>query len=322
MFDEKRLWGLTLIMASVLLVFQAGFSTAHAQGIKYYNVNYNLYDFHFIDDKTGWACGKSGLLFKTEDAGQTWERMESGVSESIFGIYFFDADQGIFVGEEGLVMATSDGGKHWEKRPTPLDKHLLTVDFYDESHGMAAGDWGKIIATRDGGKTWQNVSLEEDVVLYAVKFTGPEKVWIAGEMGTIFHTVDGGANWEKQEVAPGTFFGIDMDANDNGFVVGIDGTVAQTMNGGITWEVGEITKESLYNVLIGEEVVVVIGDAGTILTLNPEKGRGWQLVETPVELKANWLQAIGKFAGNRFIVAGDNGSIRFIEDEQFIRPGS
>ncbi|WP_319409409.1 YCF48-related protein [uncultured Desulfosarcina sp.] len=293
----------------------------YAKGIEYQKISNKFYDFHFQNAKEGWVCGNSGVLFKTEDGGLTWEKKESGTYSSIFGIHFTDGNHGVLVGEGGLVMTTSDGGKTWQAQETPVDKHLLTLDFYDARNGMAAGDWGKIIATNDGGQTWQDVSLEEDVVLYAVKFTGPEEVWIAGEMGTIFHTMDGGATWEKKEVGFATFFGIDMDGENNGFAVGLDGSVARTTDGGANWDVTEITREALYNVLIGPDLVVTIGDAGTVLTLDLKNNNAWNLVDTPVELKANWLQAIAMVSDNRFILAGENGSIRFMENGRLLPAG-
>ena len=294
---------------------------AYAEGIKYQKVNNKFYDFHFLNADEGWVCGNSGVVFKTRDGGLTWEKMESGTYSSIFGIHFSDVNHGVFAGENGLVMTTADGGETWVERETPVDKHLLTLDFYDAHNGMAAGDWGKIIATHDGGETWQDVSLAEDVVLYEVKFTGPEEAWIAGEMGTIFHTLDGGTTWEKKEVSFGTFFGIDMDGENNGFAVGLDGSVARTTDGGANWEVTEITREALYNVLIGPDIVVAIGDAGTIMTLDYKNNNAWNLVETPVELKANWLQAIAKVSDERIILAGENGSIRFMENGRLLPAG-
>ena len=323
MIEISRPWnGMVLSLMILAIVSSSGSpGAAYAKGIAYQKISSNFYDFHFRNVKEGWVCGKSGLLFKTSDGGSTWEKKASGSESSIFGIHFMDANRGVYIGERGLVMATADGGKTWQERKTPTDKHLLTLDFYDANHGMAAGDWGKIIATKDGGETWRDVSLEEDVVLYAVKFTGPDEAWIAGEMGTIFHTLDGGKNWEKKAVGFGTFFGIDMDGESNGFAVGIDGTVARTTDGGANWDVTEITREALYNVLIGSDVVVTIGDAGSILTLDYKNNKAWNVTETPVELKANWLQAIAKLSGDRFVLAGENGSIKFMENGKILPCG-
>ena len=322
MIKVIRTWnGMVLTVLMLALVGSLGRpGAAYAKGIEYQKISRNFYDFHFQNATDGWVCGKSGILFKTEDGGMTWEEKTSGSDSTIFGIHFMNANRGVYIGESGLVMATADGGKTWQKRKTPTDKHLLTLDFYDANHGMAAGDWGKIIATRDGGETWLDVSLKEDVVLYAVKFTGPAEAWIAGEMGTIFHTSDGGNNWEKKEVGFGTFFGIDMDSENNGFAVGIDGSVARTTDGGVNWDVTDITREALYNVQMGSNVVVAVGDAGTIMTLYYKNNKSWSLTDTPVELKANWLQAIANLSDDSFVLAGENGSIRFIKKDKILSP--
>ncbi|MDX9786245.1 MAG: YCF48-related protein [Desulfobacterales bacterium] len=297
------------------------------------SLSYNFYDICRVDDQNFWVCGKSGLLYRTQDAGLTWERMRIGADQSLFGVVFLSETRGIIVGQEGLVMATDDAGKTWEKVNTPADQALLTLDFYDDRHGMAAGDWGKIIATNDGGKTWRNVSLEEDILLYCIKLTGPEEAWMATEMGRIYHTTDGGKTWDKQALAYGTLTAIDFDNCGNGVAVGIEGLVLRTTDGGKTWESSTITKESLYNIRFNDRIALIVGDAGTIFYQVPEPkkecpiggvwiGDNWKPIKVPVELRANWLQCIELKGPQQFIIGGARGSISYVHGTTLIWPGA
>lgn len=317
---KKGLNAVLCLIAGVLSIGLARLADAGDTPLPYKGVSYNFYDFEFIDAKCGWICGKSGYLFHTQDGGLIWRKSETAVDASIFGVRFFDTKRGVLAGQGGLIMVTDDGGVRWKKVEAPVDKSFLTLDFYDDKTGMAAGDWGKIIVTHDGGKSWEDTSLAEDVVLYDLKYTGPEEVWICGEMGNIFHSTDGGKSWEKKTVAEGTLFAIDMDKQKNGLVVGIDGVVLRTKDGGQTWEKSQITREGLYNVQINGDTAVAIGDAGAIFSMNLASDTSWRQIEVPVELKANWLQCIQKLGDGRFIIAGANGSISFIEEGKLVRP--
>lgn len=314
---------LSAVFISTLLGFihfPLNLSLAEDKLIRYNNLSYSFYDVRFLDQKTGWICGKSGLLYRTEDGGMNWIKIDTGVADSIFGIAFLDQQRGIIAGQGGLVMSTEDSGKTWKQVQVPTDKALLALDFYDDKHGMAVGDWGKIIATDDGGRTWTEKSLDEDILLYGLKFVGPREAWIAAETGALFHTTDGGQTWEKKQLAPATLFAIDFDKQGNGLAVGIDGSVVRTKNGGQNWESGKITSESLYGVRFNGKTALIVGDAGTVFRLADKSGDSWQRLDFPVDLRANWVECIAKVDDNNFLIAGAHGSICYVKDFQVLRP--
>ncbi|MGV8075152.1 MAG: YCF48-related protein [Syntrophobacteraceae bacterium] len=327
-FRWKRILIIWVGMLCGFLSAAAGVSHAQGNAIPYNRVNYNFYDMKFLDAKTGWLCGKSGMMFRTENGGLTWLKVELGTDDSIFAMKWLNRKRAIVVGQAGLVMATDDAGQTWQKVEVPTDKALLTVDFFDENIGIACGDWGKMIATNDGGRTWNEASLDEDILLYCVKFTGPEEAWIAAEAGNIFHTLDGGKTWEKKEVSDGTLFGIAFDNRGNGVAVGIDGTVLHTKDKGENWVKSTVSKESLYAVSITDQGAIIVGDAATIFISSYKvDGSGeiedsWKAVETPADMHANWLNCVARPNGNRYVVAGARGSISFIENFKLVTPGT
>ena len=78
--------------------------------IPYMQLSYNFFDIEFVNQDLGWVVGQSGLIFKTEDGGLTWQKQETGVLTSIFGVSFQDETNGILVGQSGLVMASENAG--------------------------------------------------------------------------------------------------------------------------------------------------------------------------------------------------------------------
>lgn len=320
----KRFAAIPIILS---IMFSAVFFAAQecrAEGDEVYfkSIAYNFYRMHFIDDKTGWVCGKSGYLYRTHDGGMHWKRLPTNTVNSLFGIHFFDTNHGVIVGQSGMIIRTDNGGDSWTKVDSPVEKSFLTLDFYDSQNGMAAGDWGKIIATSDGGKTWRDVSIDEDILLYYIKYTGPQEIWMAAEMGVVFHSTNGGQTWDRLQLSNGTLFGLDMNDEGYGFAVNVEGMILNTQDGGATWEEQKICKESLYSVKMAGDTAIAIGDVGVIYILNYKKDKTWRKIEVPNELRANWLHAIEVLEDEKFIIAGARGSISFIQNGQLSRPDS
>ncbi|MCW8811479.1 MAG: YCF48-related protein [Ignavibacteriaceae bacterium] len=59
----------------------------------------------------GYSVGDQGIIFKTSDAGLTWQPQQSGTSQRLNKIYFIDLDFGFAVGENGLILRTTSGGE-------------------------------------------------------------------------------------------------------------------------------------------------------------------------------------------------------------------
>jgi photosystem II stability/assembly factor-like uncharacterized protein len=70
---------------------------------------------HFVSPTEGWACGRSGTIIHTTDAGTTWDLQVSGVDTTLFDIDFAGNQMGMAVGAGGTVLRTKDGGQTWER---------------------------------------------------------------------------------------------------------------------------------------------------------------------------------------------------------------
>src|SRR5262249_28478575 len=97
-----------------------------------------LNDVFFVDGACGWAVGDQGVIWHTEDAGQTWQLQPSGTVCPLHSVWFVDRATGWAVGGQGvpyspvsrgLVLATIDGGHSWQPLSWNQFPRLLRVQF-------------------------------------------------------------------------------------------------------------------------------------------------------------------------------------------------
>jgi photosystem II stability/assembly factor-like uncharacterized protein len=70
-------------------------------------------------EKTIWAGGKDGMLFRSSDNGKTWEQVRPwGDSKAgdVKSINFQDAQNGSVTTTTGKTYATNDGGENWKQQ--------------------------------------------------------------------------------------------------------------------------------------------------------------------------------------------------------------
>ena len=110
-----------------------------------------LNDIAVVDADVWWAVGRYGQVFRTNDAGETWEQRHLFTEVDLEAVCFLNGDLGWIAGGEGKVFYTTDGGEHWDVVYAGYAVQLHDLLFMDESHGWAAGENGTIFYSEDGG---------------------------------------------------------------------------------------------------------------------------------------------------------------------------
>ncbi len=109
------------------------------------------------------ACGDKGGVWRSEDAGGTWERM-GDVEPWVFNVEV-TADGTVYAGANNLWRST-DHGKTW-KQLTKLKGRTVVGIATDPEDGRrvwisavtwGGGDDGGVFRTIDGGATWQEIT--------------------------------------------------------------------------------------------------------------------------------------------------------------------
>ncbi|MCB0723338.1 MAG: T9SS type A sorting domain-containing protein [Ignavibacteriae bacterium] len=180
------------------------------------------YDFHydafFINMNTGWMCGNTGKIFKTTNAGVTWDTSITAISSGVtwYDLEFLDANTGFAAGTStGRVAMTTDGGATWSMMGTPPSATYYGVYAKDANNVIATSTAGNIRKTTDGGTTWTTISTGASSTLYKVNFLNANTGYVCGSSTAIRYTTDFGDTWTSTNtgVASSTFYDIDFTSN-------------------------------------------------------------------------------------------------------------
>src|SRR5262249_2184476 len=103
-----------------------------------------------IDGRNGWIVGDYGLIFTTQDRGNSWTAIrDAGMGETLRGLSFAaDGRTAWAVGDKGTILSTQDGGKSWTAFLNDTGQNLLGVTFTaDGRNGWAVGTNSAILTS-------------------------------------------------------------------------------------------------------------------------------------------------------------------------------
>lgn len=210
----------------------------------------------FINSTTGFAFtynngSSQGMVWKTTDAGLTWNQKCSELNLYTGKFAFSDALHGVCGGiapyYSTKFLITSDGGENWtlawpSDLPCYITNSMISTGY---NSYLTLGALGKMYICNDGGYTWSNLDEHQfDGNFRDVSFCGADTGyaiadgWGGGLLsGVLKKTVDGGAHWETLS----NFFGtgaVHFLSPDTGYVAFGDYyiEIMKTCNGGISWE--------------------------------------------------------------------------------------
>lgn len=66
-------------------------------------------DAYFLNDNTGWVCGRGGMVYNTINGGITWNEQISNTFDQLNKIQFFNDNTGYIYGN-GVILKTINGG--------------------------------------------------------------------------------------------------------------------------------------------------------------------------------------------------------------------
>jgi photosystem II stability/assembly factor-like uncharacterized protein len=134
------------------------------------NSGQDMYDIKLLDSVTAISCGKNGSLYKTTDAGISWQPVTNPATSVLQCIGFF-GDVGIIGTDDSTMLRTSDRGLSWGTINSGAS-HVLQV-FLDASAYWAAGN-NYISKSTDQGLTWSIIYTKTDEYFYDMYFSKDE----------------------------------------------------------------------------------------------------------------------------------------------------
>ena len=189
--------------------------------------------------------GPEAGIFKTTDAGATWERIENGIPQVdkgriALGVDFRNSDRVyamvVAQGDNGGFFLSEDTGESWTRMSdySGGDPQYYGEIFVDPHRPNTI--WNievRIMRSTDKGATWErmNFSMHSDNHEITFDETDPMHMWV-GNDGGLYETYDGGDTWRHFTNLPlSQFYRVSADnsrpfyrvcggAQDNGTICG------------------------------------------------------------------------------------------------------
>lgn len=212
-------------------------------------------------------------IFKSTDAGYTWDVTLDILGEWIQNLAFSDSYTGIAAAHEGVVLRTTNAGDSWTTLTLSGNTALRdynSVFFVDTLVGFMAG--GKrslnlrtILKTTDAGQTWTIVKDDEGSMLKSIFFASADTGYAAGENGTLLKTINGGVDWTAVTLPSPLnqrhYNSVYFTSTTTGILAGglpaadSTQTLLRTTDGGNTWDVlkdetGPVLRDIIFQMLM------------------------------------------------------------------------
>lgn len=201
----------------------------------------------YVEGSRVWACGKHGTLVYSEDSGDTWTVISTGITEHTLeevGKFRVGPDllsKYYVVGGNGNVLR-SDDGIEWTRLTTvPGTSWLRDVTNFENNLGnygelLVVCSDGTILTSPDGGDTWNTRPNPASVWLHCDYKAG--RCWAAGTLGKLAFSDDFGETWTPRNISTdslleNTWLTEDID---EAYVCGQYNAYYKTTDGGITWQ--------------------------------------------------------------------------------------
>lgn len=208
------------------------------------------------------APSSDGDLFRSRDAGETWEIAQDLHGKSLRALAIAASDPKTLVaGALDGVFRSRDGGDSWQ-RISPEDhaeiKQVESVAIDPANPDVIyAGTWHLPWKTEDGGKTWHSIKKgvidDSDVFSIVIDSVRPASIFISACSG-IYRSDSAGEMFRKLQGIPYSARrtrSLRMDPNDHNVVyAGTTEGLWKTIDGGANW-----TRMTGANVIVNDVLI-------------------------------------------------------------------
>jgi photosystem II stability/assembly factor-like uncharacterized protein len=315
-----KMLGIRTLLAWMLAAAPAGAQwwTAQTSGI---DSNLRGVSAVYVPDAKGtpvpmvWASGSNGVILRSLDAGQNWQRLHvtGGDALDFRGIVAFNEKTAYLMssgeGEYSRIYKTSDGGEIWNLQYTGNRKEFFldSIACLSEIHCFALSDPidGKfLLLTTTDGEHWN--PLPRDKMPAALPAEGAfaasntclllsgEQIFFGtgGPAARVFHSSDSGSTWDVAETplahdnASSGIFSIASRDGKHVVIVGGDykdpkratAVGAYSLDGGKTWQLSKRQPRGYRSAVACDDdlLCVAIGPNGEDVSMSKALGAGWK----------------------------------------------
>jgi photosystem II stability/assembly factor-like uncharacterized protein len=136
------------------------------------------------------VAGERGLLFRSQDGGNSWQSLASPFDGSFFGIAALPGNLLLVYGLQGHLYRSTDNGSSWRALSTGVTSGLNTAVVRADGSVVVAGKAGVMLVSRDHGQTFMEQDVPDRQSIAAMQATAGGLITV-GEAGI---KLVGGAN--------------------------------------------------------------------------------------------------------------------------------
>ena len=226
------------------------------------------------------SVGENGAVIRSADHGDSWSKIDMGLTTDISACGYFGNDTAYCVTEAGTIYRSIDGGLTWKIQTLDNERAFYAMTTQDD-FGYIVGEKTTVYYTSNRGKKWSQGAVLNTTAfsIYGVTMDGTLNAWLCGANGKIAKTTDGGELWNLSTSSTSEdLYGISIFGS-TGFAVGNQGTVVKTSDGGATWS--KLTfpvSKDLRDVYTSDGTnVIAVGEDGTLYG-SEDGGASWKKV--------------------------------------------
>lgn len=173
--------------------------------------------FHPQDSDIIFIGSKSSGLWKSKDAGKSWEKIfdQARVLSPASDVYKIAISRfnpkimylAVYQNDRGRVLKSEDGGESFREVYFVTANRYGVFDLYVNSgnpeRAIIATGQGGVLETQNGGRTWRVVKwFSEPLVKLLINPVFPNEMFVLTDRGNLFKTFDGGENWADLNEGP------------------------------------------------------------------------------------------------------------------------
>jgi photosystem II stability/assembly factor-like uncharacterized protein len=246
-------------------------------------------------DGTVWAGTDGQGLFRSDDGGTHWSRIDALGDESIMALAVSNDGQSIAVALEHYLTVSSDGGHGWQ-RTANAPEPVLSLLFAQPDNGdlaLLAGLPTGLVRSTDAGQSWlpSDAGLSAQLVLAVVAsptWATDRFLFAVRPTEGIQRSTDGGTTWTAS-APPASVLGLAVSPSfdaDRTLLAASTAGVLRSADAGLTWSVvaADDTAVSGVSALPTRAVkpwgAVAVLASGQILR-SEDRGNSWIARSTP-----------------------------------------
>ena len=152
--------------------------------------NFDITGVTTIDGVVAYACSSDGQVYKTSDAGQSWNSFYTESELSLYSITQSDESNLMIIGDNNFVAKSIDGGVTWSTlsvftygSTSSFLASIHSLSMISPSVAFAGSPEGILMQTRTGGMIWYECSImnsEQVSYIYTVNIYSTD-VGVAGK---------------------------------------------------------------------------------------------------------------------------------------------